>query len=169
MDYQLRPTTEDDRQFALELESVSTTGYSGQLRVLNESSERQALGSDLRIGEDELIIVDGQPAGVIGIADGDKAIWLRFIKLLPEYQVESLETDLIEYTLKVGKLLKKPVKMTILKINPARHLYERLGFEVTGAVGLEFELTAFPREDMTPPTQNGFLAAFRGLTSIFRP
>ncbi|HLM00911.1 MAG TPA: GNAT family N-acetyltransferase, partial [Pyrinomonadaceae bacterium] len=65
------------------------------------------------------------------------------IRLLPEFQNRGIGTKLIKDVLAASIAKNKPVRLQVLKINPARNLYERLGFEISGETGTHF-LMRFP-------------------------
>ncbi|RFB01451.1 GNAT family N-acetyltransferase [Parvularcula marina] len=62
------------------------------------------------------------------ISDGEKAIDLGEIHLLPSVQGQGLGQAIISEI--IAKAAPLPVTLMVLEANPARHLYERLGFIV---------------------------------------
>ena len=62
-----------------------------------------------------------------------KSIWeLIQIQILPAYQGQGTATRAIKNLLADANQHSVRVKLSVLKTNPARALYERLGFCVTG-------------------------------------
>ena len=55
-----------------------------------------------------------------------------FIAVTPDLQGQGIGTSVIHQVLDEAKRSGKPVALQVLKVNPARRLYERLGFSVTG-------------------------------------
>lgn len=78
--------------------------------------------------EQLLIEQAGAPIGRIYIENRDAELWLIDIALLPEHRGGGIGTALLLDLLEQGQALGKPVGLTVFKANPARHLYERLGF-----------------------------------------
>ena len=62
-------------------------------------------------------------------------MWLGQIYILPHHQNKGYGTDLIRDVISEAELQGKTVKLQVLKTNPARKLYDRLGFLVTGTNG----------------------------------
>ncbi|MEN6462757.1 MAG: GNAT family N-acetyltransferase [Syntrophomonas sp.] len=81
--------------------------------------------------ENRIILSGNILAGRILIEKTTNEIILVDITLLPEFQNQGIGTHLLK------KIQKKadagiPVRLTVMDGNPARRLYERLGFKVTG-------------------------------------
>jgi ribosomal protein S18 acetylase RimI-like enzyme len=76
-----------------------------------------------------IIEVDGTPAGRFYVNRGAEEICLVDIALLPEYRSGGIGTGLIRSLLAEGRAAGLPVTLHVEVFNPARRLYERLGFE----------------------------------------
>ncbi|HLT21555.1 MAG TPA: GNAT family N-acetyltransferase [Thermomicrobiales bacterium] len=77
-----------------------------------------------------VIELDGAPIGRIYTAEWDEDLRLIEITLLPEYRNRGIGTRLIRDVMERARALGKPVRLHVENFNPARHLYERLGFTV---------------------------------------
>jgi ribosomal protein S18 acetylase RimI-like enzyme len=84
----------------------------------------QYAGADLRVIE-----VDGVPAGRFYVNRGSEEIRLVDIALLPEYRRGGIGTRLVEDLLREAEGRGFPVTAHVEVFNPARSLYDRLGFE----------------------------------------
>ncbi|MBW4512743.1 MAG: GNAT family N-acetyltransferase [Scytonematopsis contorta HA4267-MV1] len=67
------------------------------------------------------------------------------MELLPEYQCLGIGTQLIQSVISQAKSLNKPVVLHVLKINPAKSLYERLGFETVEEIATGFDCNDIKR------------------------
>ena len=67
-------------------------------------------------------------AGVIALEETPHGIVLSTIELFPEYQGLGIGTNLIQDLLDRADVNGLPVSLRVLKVNPARQLYLRLGF-----------------------------------------
>jgi len=54
------------------------------------------------------------------------------ISLLPEYRNRGIGAALIHTLIETAMAEGQAVKLQVLRMNPAQHLYQRLGFVVTG-------------------------------------
>jgi GNAT superfamily N-acetyltransferase len=75
---------------------------------------------------------DGKRIGHISVRCSRDEIFLSAIEIAPEHQYQGVATQLINELLAESDLSRLPVKLLVLKVNPARRLYERLGFRCTG-------------------------------------
>jgi len=76
----------------------------------------------------EVITVDGADAGMLTLAGEPGAILLRTIIIFPEFQGRGIGSVVIGRLLERAGARGVPVRLQVLKGNPARGLYERLGF-----------------------------------------
>lgn len=68
-------------------------------------------------------------------------VWrLVQIQLLPQYQRRGLGAFLVGGLLKDARRAGVAVSLHVLKVNPARRLYERLGFQVVSDHGHSYEM-----------------------------
>ena len=80
----------------------------------------------------EIIELDGASAGCISVEQHEDHIFLELIEVAPRYQGRGVGTKLIDDLLVEGDRRGLPVRLSVLRANePARRLYERLGFETT--------------------------------------
>ncbi len=78
----------------------------------------------------QIIIVDSQDAGFLEVIDEQSETLLSSVRLLPEFQGKGIGTQIVQKVIDEAKKKNQPVRLQVLKINPARRLYERLGFKV---------------------------------------
>jgi ribosomal protein S18 acetylase RimI-like enzyme len=80
-----------------------------------------------------VIQIEGQDVGVMRVQERTEEIYLAILEILPEFQNRGIGTAVIQTLLKKANQQGKPVALKVLKVNlPARSLYQRLGFGVTG-------------------------------------
>jgi ribosomal protein S18 acetylase RimI-like enzyme len=96
--------------------------------------------------EHRIILCDGQPIGRVLVNHTPESFLLVDIALLPEHQNRGIGAkylrELIEQSEKAGL----PVRLQVLKTNPAQHFYERLGFVKTGEDELYLQMERRNRE-----------------------
>ena len=88
-------------------------------------------------GTGEIIIIDAVKAGFWNVVENDEDILLSSVRLLPEFQNRGVGTELIDELLKSAS---KPIRLQVLKVNPARNLYLRLGFKVVGETETHYKM-----------------------------
>ena len=84
----------------------------------------------------DVIVVDGRPAGRLYVARWEDEIRIVDIALLPEFRGRGLGTGLLNGLLEEADAAGKPLSIHVEVNNPARALYDRLGFEVADDRGV---------------------------------
>ncbi len=92
----------------------------------------------------QIIEDSGRPIGCLAVEEHADHVFLARIFLLPESQGHGIGTRLTRAVCESAHRRGLPVVLTILKVNPARRLYERLGFTVVGETETHFRMEARP-------------------------
>jgi ribosomal protein S18 acetylase RimI-like enzyme len=92
----------------------------------------------------EIVELNGKPVGRTIVLNGDDAITLVDISLLIEQRGKGFGGDLVRKLLEDGVRANLPVRLQVLKTNPAARLYARLGFIQTGEDDLYFKMEKRP-------------------------
>jgi ribosomal protein S18 acetylase RimI-like enzyme len=79
-----------------------------------------------------VIVADDQDAGFIQVLQTYSYIELEDIYITAAFQRQGIGTAIISRLAASASAEGKPLRLSTAKINPARALYERLGFYVTG-------------------------------------
>jgi len=77
----------------------------------------------------DLIVGDDEPLGRLYVERGEDVWQVLDIALLPEHRGKGIGTRLLSDILSEADAAAKPVQIYVERFNPARHLYDRLGFE----------------------------------------
>jgi ribosomal protein S18 acetylase RimI-like enzyme len=84
----------------------------------------------------DVIELDGEPVGRLYVARWDDEIRIIDVTLLPEHRGLGIGTTLIRGLLDEAAVAGKRLSIHVESNNPARRLYERLGFEEVAEHGL---------------------------------
>jgi ribosomal protein S18 acetylase RimI-like enzyme len=97
-------------------------------------AQRRQYDISYPLRENRIILFDREPAGRL-LVDRSEPMWtLVDIALLPAYQNRGIGTLLLDGLLREAAAAGKSVKLHVVQSNPAKNLYERLGFsEVTSS------------------------------------
>jgi ribosomal protein S18 acetylase RimI-like enzyme len=135
----LRPIGPADSEFLLrvyastrseELAPVPWSSVQKDTFLRQQFEAQSAYWRENYAGADFAIVeVDGAPAGRFYVNRGQDEIRLVDIALLPEYRRAGVGSDLIRELLAEAETQGLPVTIHVEVFNPARTLYERLGFE----------------------------------------
>jgi len=138
----LRPATDADISFLLELRRQTMTEH--QLASGAESSERERQERVLYRFECAQIIEQGtSPIGTLKLTKDGVDWHLVQIQITPALQSQGIATQLIERVIVDARAAGARLRLNVLHTNPARRLYERLGFRVTGEGAHDFEMRHF--------------------------
>jgi ribosomal protein S18 acetylase RimI-like enzyme len=85
---------------------------------------------------DAIVEVNGVAAGRLYVDRARETLHLIDIALLPEYRGRGIGTELIRALLDEVVPDGGTVKLSVAESNPARRLYERLGFRTVGSDGI---------------------------------
>jgi ribosomal protein S18 acetylase RimI-like enzyme len=98
----------------------------------------------------EIIVCDGRDAGCLRVLEETDYIFVDYIAILPACQNQGVGTRLLQNIQARAAAMKVPVRLSVLTVNRARRLYERLGFRVVGNDDVRYYLEA-PAAPFTPP------------------
>src|SRR5215510_2556310 len=128
----LRPATAADAVFACGVVDRTIRLYAEQ--TFENWSVPEAHGrtaGDAAAGRLQIIELDGRPIGIMKVERIETHIQLHQLFILPEYQRRGIGSELLENVLSEGRKAGLPVRLRVLRVNPAKRLYERFGFRVT--------------------------------------
>jgi len=90
--------------------------------------------------DNSVLLADGVPAGIMIVARGPAETRLVDIAFLPEYLGRGLGTEAILGLIRESGARSVPVRLSVLRGNPAIRLYQRLGFAEVSAGGVYIEM-----------------------------
>ena len=127
----LRSATDDDAEFAVLTESETMQSYAiatwGEWRA---AEARQRAVANVLAGRTQVIERDGVPVGVLQVERGADFIDLKQIFIRPNFQRQGIGADVVRRLISEAKSAGLPLRLRVLRVNPAQQLYKRLGFTV---------------------------------------
>ena len=155
LEVSLRPETPEDESFLFDL-YATTRDYEMNLIPWTESQKRaflnQQCSAQLRHYRQhysdasfQIIVLNQIRAGLIYVHRTQREICLVDISLMREYRGAGIGTRLTEQLLREAETNAKKVSLHVEVMNPARRLYERLGFRVVDDKGIYLHMEWQPR------------------------
>ena len=92
--------------------------------------EQRQFKNQLDQSASRLISADNILVGFVMMPIKDGVFWIHTICILPEHQRKGLGTAVIRSLVKQAQQERMPVCLNVPRVNPARKLYERMGFRV---------------------------------------
>ena len=142
MSVTLRSARPDDEDFLFEL-FRQTVG--DDLAMLGDAMLRMQFKAQLLTyraqfpaAEHQIIMLDGRAIGRVLVERSESENRGVDIALLPEHRNGGIGRMLVQELLDEAARAGKPFRISVVKSNPALHLYERLGFKTTGDTGTQF-------------------------------
>lgn len=145
-DLTLRATTEGDADFLYHVLKATMQTYVHLTWDWTEADQRARFRAEFEPGKDQIVVLAGQDIGVICVEEGESEVFLDKIYILPAYQRQGIGTHLIRDVLERAFQDGLPVRLRVLKVNPARKLYERLGFVEIDETESSYVMVATPPE-----------------------
>lgn len=131
----LRDATRADADLCFRIKKQAFGEYVDEVWGWDEGLQRRLHDRDYDEAVVKVVQVDGKDIGYLVVTDDGTSVWVGQIYILPLFQNRGFGTRLVRDVIRGADAVGKSVKLQVLKINPARNLYERLGFVVTGTNG----------------------------------
>ena len=144
MDVSLRPATEDDYDFLWWLHGATMRDYVAAIWGWDEALQVQYFQERFDPARMEIVECAGEAVGYISVERREASIFLGAIEIAPGYQGQGIGTGLIRDLQGEAERRSVPLKLQVLQGNPARRLYERLGFAPTGETETHIMMSWLP-------------------------
>jgi GNAT superfamily N-acetyltransferase len=129
----LRECREDDRAFVWEVRRQALREYVAATWGWDEAAQRSRFEGGFTPAGHQIIVCEGIDVGLLQVVDEGDHLFVGKIELLPTSQRKGVGSAILRRILEKGRERGIPVRLQALRANaPARRLYERLGFAVTG-------------------------------------
>lgn len=127
----LRPAAETDIPFLMDLrhQSMDTVLVAAGMTPGDETHMQRVLYA---FEWAQVVLLAGEPIGLLKVVRTPPVWELIQIQLLPGEQGKGFGEQLLRALMAQAMAAGASIKLCVLKVNPALHLYERLGFVVIG-------------------------------------
>jgi len=129
---ELRQATAADADFIYRLVEATMRPYVEQIWCsFSEEHARKGVAEMIAADNCSIIRLGGEEIGAISVERHRDFIQLSQLYILPQHQRKGIGTSLVRELASEARSSPKPLRLRVLKTNPARRLYERLGFQVS--------------------------------------
>jgi ribosomal protein S18 acetylase RimI-like enzyme len=140
MPVSLRPVDPDDEDFLYELfcqtlgDDLTTLDAAQRAAILRIQFKAQlhTYSAQFPRADHQIIMLDDRVIGRVLVERTESEHRGVDIALLPEHRSGGIGTMLIQELLDEAAGAGKPFRISVVRTNPALHLYDRLGFKTTG-------------------------------------
>jgi ribosomal protein S18 acetylase RimI-like enzyme len=126
----LRPAEPTDFDFCQRIYFASMSPIIGTLR-LDMARQHESFAQQWHAAEVRIITVASKDVGWLQTAPATDAIFVAQLCLEERFQRQGIGSRVMRTVIEEAAREGKAVTLGVVKINPARRLYERLGFSVT--------------------------------------
>ncbi len=138
LQFNLRPASSSDFDFLRQLHRLTLKPYVEQVWGWDEAQQEKLLRDRFDPEKLKIIQQNGNDIGLLQVELKPEETFLGNILLLPDVQGRGLGGKIVESVIGQANQAGQPVTLTVLKPNPAKKLYERLGFIVTSEDEVRF-------------------------------
>ncbi len=142
--YSLRNAAASEREFLWNLHESAMRDYVEGIYGWDDADQRRRFDDNFRLEAIQIIEVDGKPVGMWEVLKGNDSWFLARVALLTPYQNAGIGSALIGALLADANESRRVVFLQVLKTNPAKALYERLGFAVFEETETHFKMKKEP-------------------------
>lgn len=129
MEFGLRKAVATDRDWLWATKTRCLRAYIEQTYgAWDEDTQRARFDATFIVEEIHIVSFDGQDAGFLAARHDADVIQLFNLMIAPEFQNRGLGTAVLRHVLAHAQARRLPVRLQVMKVNPARRLYERVGF-----------------------------------------
>ncbi|UCG26002.1 MAG: GNAT family N-acetyltransferase [Chloroflexota bacterium] len=129
MKYYLRQVKATDFDFLYRLKVACLKEYITAIWGWDDEFQRSHFAAHFDPAGSQIVVAYGRDAGQVSIIERPEERYLSGIYLLPAYQGQGLGSQIVGDVLANARKSNRPVSLQVLRGNPARRLYERLGFK----------------------------------------
>lgn len=147
MPHTLRPASDTDADWLWALKRATMQGYVAQTwGRWDEAEQAERFRQTFLPEQVQIIVVDGRDAGLLHVERSPDEIFVANLQVAPEFQRRSLGTCVMQALMAEARDRCVPLRLQVLKVNPASRLYERLGFTITGETATHWRMQLAPRD-----------------------
>lgn len=143
MEYTFRNCTLEDFDFLFELKKQNFKWYGDKIWGWREDEQKERLRKDLQehLHHKKIILIADKQIGIYVthiIEEGD--MFINEISILKKYQNKGIGREILEKQLKENHQKKIRTILQVFKENPAKSLYEQLGFKIYGETQTHYKM-----------------------------
>jgi ribosomal protein S18 acetylase RimI-like enzyme len=129
----VRPALREDAEFVFSLHEKTMREYViATFRAWDAGWQRKRFDQRYAPSNVRVLRYRRRDVGILWTEEKDRTLVLSNIQVLPEFQRQGIGTAAVRLVLAEASARGMGVALQVLRVNPARRLYERLGFRVTG-------------------------------------
>jgi len=142
----LRTCEDDDLRFCYEVKKAALRCYVESIWGWEEKVQLDFHRKDWDAQRPEIITLDGKDIGTMEIVRMESGFHLGEFYIFPEFQRQGIGTHFMGLVLSEADKRSLPTTLEVIKINPAKSLYERFGFRTAGETKTHYQMKRDPNQ-----------------------
>ena len=142
--YQIRNGEQRDQEWLYDLYCKTMKPRIEATWGWNESFQRIGFCENLNPTRWKIISSDNEEVGGFVLTQNDGHFWLEMIIVKPEYQRKGIGKRIIKYLQDIARKKPFPLKLSVIKANPVKPFYLKLGFKQFDDDGAFYKLVWNP-------------------------
>ncbi len=140
-DGSLKPASSRDYAFALHLYLTGMQPLTAELMAWDPEKQIESFARNWNPTNTRIIFIGSRRVGWIQIDETSSEVVLQQLFVASDHQRRGIASRVLKLLVPAWNASGKPVNLTVLRNNPARRLYERFGFAVTGTDGVKLRMS----------------------------
>jgi len=136
-----RKASQSDMGWAYETFRTTMKSYIEDTWGWDELFQQVGFAENLPSSSFTIAALNSVTIGTYSLTEKPDHLWLEILLILPDYQKQGLGTRILHTIQTEASLKQKPLRLSVLKVNPAREFYRRLGFEISGEDTWSYKLS----------------------------
>jgi GNAT superfamily N-acetyltransferase len=130
VEFSLVSASESDKEFIFEAFKTTMREYVAWAWGWDDEFQRNGFWTHLPVQNFKLVYVAASKAGALYVDEGETCHDIRTVFLLPKFQGFGVGSALLAQEARRARDAQKSLALKVIKINPAKGLYDRQGFRV---------------------------------------
>jgi len=140
MRWELRQATAQDEGPLSEIHRAAMREHVEAVWGWDETDQRERFRVGFNPAAVSVIVSSGEPVGLLKVDRRTDEVFLASIELAPRVQRRGMGGDIVRSMLREAAQRGVRVRLQVFHQNPARRLYERLGFRAVGETATHVEM-----------------------------
>lgn len=139
MEIALRPATSEDIDVLFGIHRAAMRAYVEQAYGPWDEAWQAAFFRDhFDTAVRRAVQADGASIGFVDVIEREDDVWISELVLDPAWHNRGIGTELLRGAMGIAMARGVPARLQVLQVNPARRLYERLGFVEHGVTATHY-------------------------------
>lgn len=128
----LRPARPADYDFARTVHHAGMRWIAERLTGWDDAAQDRKFRQQFVLAEVRIIVAHSRDVRYVQAAEQSDALFLKELHVAASYQNRGIGAEVLRRLCAEAERARKPVTVGVVKFNPARALYQRLGFRIVG-------------------------------------